>query len=351
MTLFTLRSMSAAARQQPTRRRVLVGALVLGALALGPLDSPRAQTQGGASAVEGWPSKPVRIIAPFPPGGTIDQLSRMLAPVLSQSLGQPVLVENRPGAGGAIGTGLAAKAPPDGHTFVMVFDTHAVNPSLIPNMPYDTRTDLAPIMLIATGAMVLTAHHSQAIKSFPQMLTEARAKSGFPNYGTIGTGSLAHLAITQLGAMAGFSATHVPYKGGGPLIQDAIAGHVPVSIMSVALAAPHIKAGTLTALAVSTAARDPVLPNVPTVSEQGVPGFDATAWWGFLAPAKTPPAILARMHAELLKALNDPSVSERMAAQGMNRVGSSPQAFANFIEEQRTKWAKVVKDFNIKAGD
>ena len=314
-------------------------------LALAPLQT---LAQTGA---ENWPNKPVRIIAPFPPGGTVDQLSRLLAPVLSQSLGQPVLIENRPGAGGAIGTGLAAKAAPDGHTFVMVFDTHAVNPSLIPTMPYDTRADLAPIMLIATGAMVLTAHQSQPVKTFPQMLAEARAKPGYPNYGTIGTGSLAHLAITQLGAMAGFSPTHVPYKGGGPLIQDAIAGHVPISIMSVALAAPHIKAGTLTALAVSTAQRDPVLPQVPTIAEQGVAGFDATAWWGFLAPARTPPAILNRMHGELIKALNDPTVRERMASQGMNRVASSPQEFATFIEDQRTKWAKVVKDFNIKAGD
>ena len=314
-------------------------------LALAPLQT---LAQTGA---ENWPNKPVRIIAPFPPGGTVDQLSRLLAPVLSQSLGQPVLIENRPGAGGAIGTGLAAKAAPDGHTFVMVFDTHAVNPSLIPTMPYDTRTDLAPIMLIATGAMVLTAHQSQPVKTFPQMLAEARAKPGYPNYGTIGTGSLAHLAITQLGAMAGFSPTHVPYKGGGPLIQDAIAGHVPISTMSVALAAPHIKAGTLTALAVSTAQRDPVLPQVPTIAEQGVAGFDATAWWGFLAPARTPPAILNRMHGELIKALNDPTVRERMASQGMNRVASSPQEFATFIEDQRTKWAKVVKDFNIKAGD
>lgn len=308
------------------------------------------QAQGQTGA-ENWPNKPIRIIAPFPPGGTIDHLSRMLAPVLSQSLGQPILVENRPGAGGAIGTGIAAKAAPDGYTFVMVFDTHAVNPSLMPSMPYDTRSDLAPIMLIATGAMVLTTHQSQPVKTFPQMLAEARAKPGYPNYGTIGTGSLAHLAITQLGAQAAFSPTHVPYKGGGPLIQDAIAGHVPVSIMSVALAAPHIRAGTLTALAVSTAQRDPVLPQVPTIAEQGVAGFDATAWWGFLAPAKTPPAILSRMHGELLKALNDPTVRERMASQGMNRVASSPQEFATFIEDQRTKWAKVVKDFNIKAGD
>lgn len=304
-----------------------------------------------AQTAEPWPSKPIRIIAPFPPGGTVDILSRLFAPGLSQALGQQVIVENRPGGGGSIGTGIAAKAPPDGHTFVMVFDTHAVNPSLIPNMPFDTRTDLAPIMLIATTAMVLTAHNTQPYKNFGQLLAAARAKPGMPIYGTIGTGSLAHLAMTQMGAQAGFTGTHVPYKGGGPLIQDAVAGQVPVSIMSVALTAQHIKAGTLTPLAVTTAKRDPVLPDVPTVAEAGVPGFEATAWWGFLAPAKTPPAIIQRMNAELVKLMNDPQIKEKMAAQGMNIVASSPDAFARFVEEQRAKWAKVVKDFGIKAGD
>jgi tripartite-type tricarboxylate transporter receptor subunit TctC len=304
-----------------------------------------------AQAQDAWPTRPIRIIAPFPPGGTVDQLSRMFAPGLSQALGQQVIVENRPGGGGSIGTGLVAKAAPDGYTFVMVFDTHAVNPSLIPNMPFDTRTDLAPIMLIGTTAMVITAHSSQPIKNFGQLLAAARAKPGLPIYGTIGTGSLAHLAVTQLGAQAGFTGTHVPYKGGGPLIQDAIAGQVPISIMSVALTAPHIRAGTLTPLAVTTAARDPVLPNVPTVAEAGVPGFEATAWWGFLAPAKTPPAIIARMNAELANVMKDPVVREKMASQGMNIVASSPEAFGRFVEEQRGKWAKVVKEFNIRAGD
>jgi tripartite-type tricarboxylate transporter receptor subunit TctC len=304
-----------------------------------------------AQSSEPWPSKPIRIIAPFPPGGTVDILSRMFAPGLSQALGQQVIVENRPGGGGSIGTGLAAKSAPDGHTFVMVFDTHAVNPSLIPNMPFDTRADLAPIMLIATTAMVLTTHKTQPYKTFGQLLASSKAKPGMPIYGTIGTGSLAHLAMTQMGALAGFTGTHVPYKGGGPLIQDAIAGQVPVSMMSVALTAPHIKAGTLTALAVTTAKRDPVLPDVPTVAELGVPGFEATAWWGFLAPAKTPPAIIQRMNSELTKLMNDPQIKEKMAAQGMNIAASSPDAFGRFVEEQRGKWAKVVNDFGIKAGD
>jgi tripartite-type tricarboxylate transporter receptor subunit TctC len=298
-----------------------------------------------------WPSRPIRIVAPFPPGGTVDLLSRIFAPPLSQALGQQVIVENRAGGGGSIGTGAVAKAAPDGYTFVMVFDTHAVNPSLIPNMSFDTRADLAPVMLIATGAMVITAHSSQPWKTFPDLLATARAKPGMPNYGTIGTGSLAHLAVTQMGAQGAFSPTHVPYKGGGPLAQDAVAGHVPVAIGTVALLSPHIKTGTLVPLAVTTAARDPVLPNVPTVAEQGLPGFEATAWWGLLAPAKTPPAIVQRMNAELAKLLRDPQIRERLAGQGMNIVASTPEAFGSFVDVQTAKWARVVKEHGIRAGD
>ncbi len=298
-----------------------------------------------------WPSRPIRIVAPFPPGGTVDLLSRIFAPPLSQALGQQVIVENRAGGGGSIGTGAVAKAAPDGYTFVMVFDTHAVNPSLIPNMSFDTRADLAPVMLIATGAMVITAHSSQPWKTFPDLLATARAKPGMPNYGTIGTGSLAHLAVTQMGAQGAFSPTHVPYKGGGPLAQDAVAGHVPVAIGTVALLSPHIKTGTLVPLAVTTAARDPVLPNVPTVAEQGLPGFEATAWWGLLAPAKTPPAIVQRMNAELAKLLRDTQIRERLAGQGMNIVASTPEAFGSFVDVQTAKWARVVKEHGIRAGD
>jgi tripartite-type tricarboxylate transporter receptor subunit TctC len=304
-----------------------------------------------AGAQTAWPTRPVRLIAPFPPGGTVDLVARAVAPGLSQALGQQVIVENRAGGSGSIGTGQVAKSAPDGSTFVVVFDTHAVNPSLIPNLPFDTRADLAPVMLIATGAMVITAHQSQPVRSFAELLAQARSRPGLPQFGTIGSGSLAHLAMTQMGAQSGFSGTHVPYKGGGPLATDAVAGHVPIAIGSVALFAPHIKAGTLTPLAVTTAQRDPVLPNVPTVAESGVAGFEATAWWGILAPAKTPPAIVARMNEELAKVLRDPAIRERLEGQGMNIVASSPEAFAKFVDDQTAKWAKVVKDHSIRAGD
>jgi tripartite-type tricarboxylate transporter receptor subunit TctC len=300
---------------------------------------------------EPWPNRPIRLVAPFPPGGTADLLARVFAPPLSQALGQQVIVENRAGGSGSIGTGYVAKSPPDGYTFVVVFDTHAVNPSLIPNLPFDTRADLAPVMLVATGAMVITAHSSQPYKSFADLLAAAKAKPGVPNYGTIGSGSLAHLAMTQMGAQAGFTATHVPYKGGGPLAQDAYAGHVPVAIGSIALLSPHIRSGALVPLAVTTAARDPVLPNVPTVAQAGIAGFEATAWWGVLAPAKTPAPIIARMNDELAKLLRDPQIRERLGGQGMNIVASNPETFAKFIDDQAAKWAKVVKEHGIRAGD
>jgi tripartite-type tricarboxylate transporter receptor subunit TctC len=304
-----------------------------------------------AALAQAWPTKPVRLVAPFPPGGTTDQLARLLAPGLTQALGQQVIVENRAGGGGSIGTGQVAKSPPDGYTWVVVFDTHAVNPSLIPNMPFDTKNDLAPVMLVATGPMVIVAHRSQPYKSFADLLAAARAKPNGVNYGSIGSGSLAHLAMTLMGSQANFTMQHVPYKGGGPLTQDAVAGHVPIAVATTALFSAHIKSGVLVPLAVTSAKRDPELANVPTVAESGVPGFDAQAWWGIFAPAKTPAPIVKRMFDEAAKILADKTVAERLTAQGMDLVVGGPEQLATFLDTQMTKWAKVVKDFGIRAGD
>ena len=201
-----------------------------------------------ASAVFGqapaWPVKPIRLVAPFPPGGTTDQLARILAPGLTQALGQQVIVENRGGGGGSIGTGQVAKSPADGYSWVVVFDTHAINPSIIPNMPFDTRNDLAPVMLVATGSMLITAHKSQPYKNLGELLTAARARPNAVAFGSIGTGSLAHLAMTLMGAQGNFQMQHVPYKGGGPLTQDAIAGHVPVAMATTALSVHRSKRAT-----------------------------------------------------------------------------------------------------------
>ena len=306
---------------------------------------------GTLAQSDSWPTKPIRIVSPFPPGGTTDQLARLFAPHLTQALGQQVLVENRSGGGGSIGTGQVAKAAPDGYSYVLVFDTHAVNPSLLPNLPFDTRNDLAPVMLIAVGAMVITAHKSQPYKTFPELVAAARAKPGSIGFGSIGTGSLAHLAMSQMGALGEFSLTHVPYKGGGPLIQDAIAGHVPIAMATTALLSTHVKAGALVPLAVTSPKRDPALPNVPTVAEQGIPGFQASAWWGLFAPAKTPQPAVRRMYDEIAKILQRPEVRERLTLQGMNIMAAPPEALGKFLDVEMTRWGQVVKEFGIRAGD
>src|SRR3954469_16994416 len=207
------------------------------------------------AAAEAWPPKTVRIIIPFPPGGTTDLIARRAQPMLERNLKVSILIENRGGASGAIGTQAAVTSPPDGATFVLVFDTHGANPSLLPNLPFDTLKDLAPVMLIGTSPMVITAHHSAPYKGFGEVIAAAKAKPEGVAYGTIGTGSLAHLAMSQIGNALNLKLTHVPYKGGGPLTTDAIAGHVPVAIASVALLSPQVKAGALRPLAVTAAKR------------------------------------------------------------------------------------------------
>ena len=325
-------------------------ALTAACVVLGALSAPLLSWAQGTGA-QAWPNRPIRLVSPFPPGGTTDQLARLVQPALSQSLGVPVVVENRSGGNGSIGTGMVAKAPPDGNTFVVVFDTHATNPSLIPSMGFDTRTELAPVMLIATGAMVITVHKSQPQKNIGELIKSARATSAGLPYGTIGSGSLAQLAMTSLGAQVGFPMTHVPYKGGGPLATDAVAGHVPVAMATTALLSPHIRSGALVPLAVTSAQRDPVLPDVPTLAEQGVKDFEALAWWGVFAPAGTPADIIARVNRELAAALSEPAVRTRLTGLGMNLRLSPPAELGTFLDSQITRWAKVIREFNIRAGD
>ena len=301
-----------------------------------------------SAAAQTWPAKPVKIIAPFPPGGTVDQISRLLGAEMSKNTGQQFIVENRAGASGSIGTAAAAKSAPDGYTFVMVFDTHAVNPALIEGMPFDTQKDLAPVMLIGTSPMAIIAHPTNPHKSFAEILTAAKTKPGSVAFGSIGSGSLGHLAFAQLGNRAGTEFNHIPYKGGGPLLTDALGGQVPLSIATPLLVKPHVDAKKLIPLAVTGPARIASLPGVPTVAELGFPGFSASAWWAVLAPAGTPPALIARMHEEMTKAIRTPQITEKLAAQGMEIVVSSPDQLAVFVKSEMDKWAKVVKDNKIK---
>jgi tripartite-type tricarboxylate transporter receptor subunit TctC len=304
-----------------------------------------------AAFAQAWPSKSIRIIAPFPPGGSVDQVSRILAAQLTQSLGQQVIVENRTGASGSIGAQAVATAPPDGYTWGVVFDTHAVNPSLIPNIPFDTLKDLAPVMLIGTSPMALVAHVSQPYKDFRDVLAAAKQKPGSVAFGSIGTGSLGHLAMTEVGNRTGVEFTHVPYKGGGPLMNDAIGNQVPLAIGTVFLVTPHVKAGRVKALAVTSSKATPQLPGAQPMAEQGVPGFSALAWWGVIAPAGTPQPLVRRMYEELSKALATPALAQKLTSQGMDIVGGSPAEMDKFLRGEITRWAEVVKRGNIRAGD
>jgi tripartite-type tricarboxylate transporter receptor subunit TctC len=304
-----------------------------------------------SAAAQDWPSKPVKVIAVFPAGGSVDQVARILAQQLTIQTGQSFVVDNRGGASGSIGTAALAKAEPDGYTLGVVFDTHAVNPSLIPNLPFDTLRDLTPLMLIGTGAMALVTHVDQPYRSFQDVVAAARAKPGTVSYGTIGAGSIGHLTMTQLGNQLGVTFNHIPYRGGGPLMNDAIGNQVPLAIGSVFLVNPHAKSGKLRAIAVTSAKPDPSLPGVQPLANQGVPGFAAYTWWGVFGPANLPPALAKRIYDELAKAVRTPAIAEKLIAQGIEVAGAPPVELDAFVRKEIIRWAKVIKDNDIKSGD
>jgi tripartite-type tricarboxylate transporter receptor subunit TctC len=300
-----------------------------------------------AAGAQDWPSKPVTLVVPFPPGGTTDQIARHVQAPLSQLLGQPVVVENRGGGSGSIGAALVAKAQPDGYTWLVSFDTHGVNPSLIPNLSFDTLKDLTQVMLIGTSPMLITAHPSTPYKSFKEVLDVAKKDPNKVSFGTIGSGSLGHLAMQLIQSETKSTMTHIPYKGGGPLTADAVAGHVPVAIGSAALMSPHVKAGKLRAIGVTSPQRFGPMNEVATISEQGVPNFDSEAWWGLHVTAGTPAPVIAKMHKAFSEALRKPEVQEKLTSQGVVLKTTSPQEFTKFLENEVTRWGKVVKENKI----
>jgi tripartite-type tricarboxylate transporter receptor subunit TctC len=303
------------------------------------------------AAAQQWPSRTVKLIAVFPPGGSVDQVARIIAQQLSLQTGQQFIVDNRGGASGSIGTALVAKADPDGYTIGVVFDTHAVNPSLIPNLPFDTTRDLTSIMLVGTGGMALVAHTSEPYKSFRDVVAAAKAKPGSVSYGTIGAGSLGHLTMVQLGNQLGVEFNHVPYRGGGPLMNDAIGDQVPLAIGSVFLVSPYVTSGRLRAIAVTSAKPDPKLPGVEPIANQGVPGFEVYTWWGVFGPANMPAALVKRIYDEFAKAVKTPEVADKLSAQGMEVLGAPPDQLDAFVRKEIPRWAKVIKDNKIKLGD
>lgn len=319
------------------RRKLLMASFAAGALASPALGQSPA-----------WPNGPIRIIAPFPPGGSVDTISRLLQPRLAAELGVPVVVENRPGASGSLGTAAAARAPADGNSWVTVFDTHAVNPFLIPNLGFDTERDLAPIMLLGTAPMIITTHQSRPWQNFQEVIAAAKAKPDTLTYGSIGNGSLAHLTMSLMQQAGGFKVVHVPYRGGGPMSAAAAAGELDMPMATNAGLGGQV-GRTLRPLAQTGARRSALFPDLPTVMEQGIPGIDALAWWGVLAPARVPPAIQQRFHAALAKALAEPELRARLTGpMGIDVVGSSPEDFATFLKAQMAIWGRVVRDNNIR---
>jgi tripartite-type tricarboxylate transporter receptor subunit TctC len=298
---------------------------------------------------EAWPAKPVRFIVPFPPGGSVDPLARLVGARLNAALGQQFIVDNRPGGSGSIGAAIAAKAAPDGYTFLFVFDTHAVNPTLIPNLPFDTVKDFAAVMLVGTAPMAIVTNPKKPYKTFADVIQAAKAKPDTLTYGSVGSGSLGHLTMTLLGQAGGFKAVHVPYKGGGPMIVDASAGHIETGIASVAVLTPHVKAGRLRAVAVTGDKRTHTMPEVPALAEQGFPGFSALAWWGIFAPAGIPAPVLARVHGELVKVFNQPEVRRQLTdTLGMDLVVSTPAELHKFLLSEIARWGKVVREHGIR---
>ena len=313
-------------------------------LALGALASPSAFAQG-----VNWPTKPVHFISPFPPGGSVDPLARLVAVKMNEALGQQFIVENKTGASGSIGTAFVAKSPPDGYTYVFVFDTHAVNASLIPNLPYDTLKDFAPVMLIGTSPMAITTGASKPFKTFADVIRTAKAAPGTVSFGTVGSGSLGHLTMTLLEQAAGIKLVHVPYKGGGPMTTDVLGGQIDLAIASVAQQGPHVRGGKLRAVAVTGDRRSQVLPDVPALAEQGFPGFSALAWWGIFAPAGIPKPIMDKFHSELVKVFNQPAIRKQLTETlGMDMTTSSPDETQKFLISQIERWSKVVRENNIR---
>jgi tripartite-type tricarboxylate transporter receptor subunit TctC len=303
-----------------------------------------------AAAQNAWPTKPVKFVVPYPPGGSTDPMARLIAAKLTDALGQPFIVENRAGASGTIGTAFVAKSPADGYTFVFVFDYHAVNPFLMPDLPFDTVKDLAPVMLVGTAPMAIATSVSKPYKTFADVVAAAKAKPGTVSMGSVGNGSLGHLTMVLIQQASGISLVHIPYKGGGPMTSDAIGGQIDLAIGSVAVITPHVTGGKLRAIAVTGDTRSRALPDVPALAEQGLPGFSALAWWGVFAPAGTSKPIMDKFHAELVKAFNLPDVRKLLTETlGIDLVVGTPEGLAAWLDSQMQRWGKVVKDNNIRA--
>ena len=319
---------------------------------LGLSGGVQAQIQSATNTIikadaQSFPNRPIRLIVPIAAGGGTDILSRLIAQKMTESSGQQVVVDNRPGGGTVIGTEIAAKSAPDGYTVIMVFPAHAINVTLIRTLPFDPVNDFSPVTMCASAPYILAVHPSFPGNSVKELIALARAKPGTLNYASGGTGSSPHLAAELFKSMAKVDIASIPYNGGGPAIAATIAGEVQMTFGVVAAALSYVKSGRLKALAVTSLERSNLTPDLPTVSEAGVPGYEAIAWYGLLAPARTPPAIIGKLDREIKQILNLPDVRERLAGLGFEAIPSTPDQFGDYIKAEIPKWAKVIKEANI----
>jgi tripartite-type tricarboxylate transporter receptor subunit TctC len=299
------------------------------------------------AAAQAYPTRPIRLIVPFPPGGGTDITARAVAQKLTESWGQTVVADNRPGANGTIGVDTAAKAAPDGYTLAMISSSHAINVGIYSKLPYDLVKDLAPITQFTRQPYALVINPSVPAKSVKELIALARAKPATLNYGSSGTGGLSHLSGALLGSLAGIDLTHVPYKGGAPAMTDVIGGQIQMLFGTLLLTGPHAKAGRLRALAVTTAQRWPGS-ELPTMQEAGVPGFEITQWYGLLTSAKVPPAIVEKLNKEIARILHQPDVKDKLATDGALAVGNTPEQFGAHIRSEVAKYGKLVKQMGLK---
>jgi hypothetical protein len=330
-----------ALRSAERSRRCRIAALTIAGIAA---------TTASVAAEPPYPVRPVRFIVPFAPGGSTDTLARTLSLRLSDAFGQQVVVDNRAGGNGNIGTEIVARALPDGHTILLGYIANlGIGPGLYARLPFDPVKDFAPVTLLAVAPNILVAHPSVPVKSVRELVAYAKSNPQKVNYASAAVASLGHLAGELLNSSAGIQMQHVPYKGSGQAVIDLLAGQVQIMFSGMSSVMPHIKANKLRPLAVTGAQRSPATPDVPTIAEAGYPGFEASAWYGVLAPAGTPKPVVARLNAEILRALKVPEVKERLENVGFEIVGGTPEAFAAYIRSEIVKWTKVVKASGIKA--
>jgi tripartite-type tricarboxylate transporter receptor subunit TctC len=302
----------------------------------------------GLAHAQSWPTKPIKLIVPYPPGGGTDVIARIVQEPLAKELGQQVIIDNRGGAGGSIGSALAAQSPSDGYTVLFTLSSHTINPAIYTKLPFDTEKDFSSVVTVASLPQILVANPNFPAKTVKEVIEMAKAKPGSISYASVGNGSPGHLAGAMMATDAGVDMTHIPYRGGGPAVTDVMAGQVPLLWVSIPAAAQFVKTGKLKALAVSTVKRSAVFPDVPTMVESGFKGFEVDSWYAMFVPAKTPQAIIDRINKATVNVLAQPDVKEKLLGQGAEAVGDTPAQLSGVVKKEIAKWKQVVKSANIK---